>query len=138
MIVYIYDNNKKFMGSSQAQLDPLETERKGENVYILPANSTTIAPPAQKDGYNIIWNGVSWGYQEIPKPKEPDPYILTEEDLKRNKIGEIQARLTELSQDFVQANLGAVINDIESRKAEFKNLHNELRVLLGKQPRQYL
>lgn len=138
MIVYIYDNNKKFMGSSQAQLDPLETERKGENVYILPANSTTIAPPAQKDGYNIVWNGVSWGYQEIPKPKEPDPYILTEEDLKRNKIGEIQARLTELSQDFVQANLGAVINDIESRKAEFKNLHNELRVLLGKQPRQYL
>lgn len=56
---------------------------------------------------------------------------------KQARIGEIRIRLNELSQDFVQADLGAVFADIEERKAEFKALHNELRELLGKEPRLY-
>lgn len=50
---------------------------------------------------------------------------------------EIQARLNELSQDFVQVVVGAELDDIEERKQEFKELHNELRGLLGKEPREY-
>ena len=50
---------------------------------------------------------------------------------------EIQERLSQLSQDFVQAMAGAYFEDLEERKAEFQTLHNELRVLEGKEPREY-
>ena len=64
-------------------------------------------------------------------------HVVTEEEKKQVRIIEIQARLNELTQDFVQADLGAVFADIEERKTEFKALHNELRELLGKEPRIY-
>lgn len=50
---------------------------------------------------------------------------------------EIELRLKELSEDFIQVQLGAVFEDIEDRRAEFKSLHNELRELLGLEPREY-
>ena len=63
------------------------------------------------------------------------PY--TEEELKRNRTYEIQARLNELTQDFTQMQCGAVFEDADERVAEFQTLHNELRTLLGKEPREY-
>ena len=53
------------------------------------------------------------------------------------RIHEIEARLKKLDQDFRQADLGAVIKDLDERKAEFITLHNELRQLLGKPAREY-
>ena len=35
-------------------------------------------------------------------------------------------------------NLGAVFDDLEARKSEFKTLHNELRELQGKDKRKYI
>lgn len=71
-------------------------------------------------------------------------FILDSKDIesienskKLRKIINIQSRLNELSQDFVQASLGAEFSDLEERKNEFKTLHNELRALLGKEPRVY-
>ena len=55
-----------------------------------------------------------------------------------NRIAEIKPRLEQLSQDLIQAQAGAVFEDLEERKAEFQKLHNELRVLLGKEPREYV
>lgn len=135
MVVYIYDNNKKYIGTRQAQIDPLETKKQGKEIYIMPANSTTIKPLELKDGYEIIWNSSNWEYQEIPKPKKPEPYTPSQQELRKFQI---QARLSELSQDFVQAQLGAEFSDLEERKTEFKTLHNELRMLLGKNPRNYV
>ena len=63
---------------------------------------------------------------------------LSAEELKQNRIYEIQARLNQLSQDFIQADLGAVFDDLEARKSEFKTLHNELRELQGKGKREYI
>lgn len=63
---------------------------------------------------------------------------LSAEELKQKRIAEIQSRLSQLSQDFIQANLGAVFDDLEARKSEFKTLHNELRELQGKEKRKYL
>lgn len=57
--------------------------------------------------------------------------------LEQAHIPEIKQRLNELSQDFVQVQLGAVIENIDERKTEFIELHNELRGLLGKSPREY-
>lgn len=62
---------------------------------------------------------------------------VTEEELKAQRKFEIIERLNQLSQDFVQAMAGAYFEDLEERKAEFQTLHNELRVLEGKEPRQY-
>lgn len=56
---------------------------------------------------------------------------------KSKRIKAIRERLTELSQDFTQIQLGAVFKDQEDRKNEFRELHNELRKLLGKEPREY-
>lgn len=56
---------------------------------------------------------------------------------RNNRISDIKARLSQLSEDFVQSWAGAVIIDIDDRKKEFAELHNELRVMLGKTPRSY-
>ena len=53
------------------------------------------------------------------------------------RIAQIKPRLEQLSQDLIQAQAGAVFEDLEERKAEFQELHNELRTLLGKEPREY-
>ncbi|MBE6691098.1 MAG: hypothetical protein E7590_07460 [Ruminococcaceae bacterium] len=47
----------------------------------------------------------------------------------------IRKRLEALSQDFMQVVAGEIIPDLDERKAEFVALHNELRVLEGKEPR---
>lgn len=73
----------------------------------------------------------------------------TETLTKQARISEIQTRLNKLSQDFMQAELGAdfgkttledgtVVNVIDLRKQEFITLHNELRTLLNKEPRIYI
>lgn len=62
---------------------------------------------------------------------------FTEAELEVKRANEIKVRLAELSEDFVQVWAGAVIIDIDDRKKEFAELHNELRVMLGKTPRSY-
>lgn len=59
----------------------------------------------------------------------------TQDELNKIRIAEIQARLTELDHDIVQDIAGEIVPNIEERKAEFVTLHNELRVLLGKEER---
>lgn len=59
----------------------------------------------------------------------------TQKELGNKRKYEIQERLTQLDQDIIQDMAGEVVPDIEERKAEFVELHNELRELLGKEPR---
>ena len=72
---------------------------------------------------------------------EKEEYMLcvpyTEEELTEIRSSQIKERLSELSQDFTQAWAGAYFPDLDKRKREFASLHNELRVLLGKEPRLY-
>ena len=62
---------------------------------------------------------------------------FTAEQIKERRIAEIKKRLSQLTEDFVQAWAGAHIGDIDARKREFAELHNELRALMGKEPRYY-
>lgn len=56
MKVYNYHPEyKHFTGASEADESPLEP-----GVYLYPANSTTIAPPAHEYGKVNVWNGSSW------------------------------------------------------------------------------
>ena len=60
MKTYHYNKQtKEYTHSETAFLDPLETQRQGKAVYLLPANATFVKP-ISADGYASVWNGISW------------------------------------------------------------------------------
>lgn len=64
MNAYKYnEQTKEYIGTEEALLDPLETEQQEKEVYLLPANATFTAPPAEKEGFARVWTGESW--QEV-------------------------------------------------------------------------
>ena len=64
MNVYKYnEDTKEYISTETALLDPLETKKQKKNIYLLPANATFTAPPAEKEGFAHVWNGESW--QEV-------------------------------------------------------------------------
>lgn len=62
---------------------------------------------------------------------------VTEEELTQQEIYELEVRLNQLTQDFIQMQCGAVFEDADERVAEFQAKHNRLRYLKGKEPREY-
>lgn len=71
MQVYKYDElTKEYTGVETAQINPLETELQGKEVWLLPANATFDMPLIVKDGYAQVYiNGV-WNYVEDNRGKE--------------------------------------------------------------------
>lgn len=88
MLAYRYDMfNYKYIGTINCQKDPIASKRKGEDVWLLPAHSTFIKPLPSKDGFDVVWNGSTWEYQEIPKPEpDPEPLPPTHEDIEKARI----------------------------------------------------
>lgn len=87
----------------------------------------------------ITWDDVN---SKNLVPSEISEYYIkfrepTQQDIIDMRMPIIEARLKKLDQDFRQVDLGAIIPDIEERKAEFIALHNELRQLLDKPAREY-
>ena len=89
MYAYKYDENKYYAGQQDCQIAPLESEKQGHPVYLLPADCTWAEPLNEKEGYKIKWNGEAWEYEEIPVPPEPEPPTL--DDVKAQKINELKA-----------------------------------------------
>ncbi len=107
-LVYLFDEkNKNFIGSEQAYIDPLETQIKGENVYLLPANATFQEPPADVPaGQVAVFNG-SWeivtdnrgkkilksddlgSYVAESEEIEPAEHILTDAEISGLDAGEL-------------------------------------------------
>lgn len=58
---------------------------------------------------------------------------------KQNKIEAeilpLKKELTALSEDIIQNLAGEIVPDIETRKAQFIEVHNQIRTLLDKKPR---
>ena len=90
MIAYRYDSNGLYIGNIPCQLDPRATKEAGEDVYLIPANSTLTEPPQEKEGYNVVWNGGAWEYIENPKP--PAPPEPTPEEIIEHKLTELDAQ----------------------------------------------
>ena len=89
MIAYRYDSETFFYdGEQECQLDPLETEAAGHEIWLLPGNCTWEHPLPPKEGFNVKWNGEAWEYDEIPVPPEPEPPTLDE--VKAAKIQELK------------------------------------------------
>lgn len=73
---------------------------------------------------------------------------VTEEELTQKEIYELEERLAQLTQDFIQMQCGAdfgtridedgnEISIADDRVTEFREKHNRLRYLKGKEPREY-
>lgn len=81
-LCYRYNENKEYIGSEEMYKDPLESELQKKDIWLLPADCTLIKPPEAKEGFLIVWNGDAWEYKEQEKPKEEEPYVPTEDELK--------------------------------------------------------
>lgn len=68
--VYIYDYAGYFIVEDFPQIDPLESQKAGREVLIMPANATEVEPPEDKEGFRIKWNGASWEYEKVEEVKE--------------------------------------------------------------------
>lgn len=81
MIAYLFDENGEFKYSYECQLDPLESEKQGKQIYLQPANSTLIAPPDVAENHKAIWNGTAWEDVDFtPQEVVEEPKELTEEE----------------------------------------------------------
>lgn len=96
---------------------------------------------AKTDGYTIY--EVPTGYENcVFEDFDDNGFNIQKYNARKQKeenqkrIPEIQSRLDQLSQDLVQDMVGEDVPDIKERKAEFVELHNELRILLGKDARE--
>lgn len=72
-----------FEGEQERQIDPVASRKAGEEIYLMPANCTETKPPADKAGFNIIFEAGKWSYKEQEKkeePSQPEPYEPTTED----------------------------------------------------------
>lgn len=98
MKAYLYnEKTKEFISEVNAQIDPLETKKKGENVYLLPANATFKEPMQAKEGFKIVFNGNGWEYQEIKVEEIPEEKEPTNEDISQMRQGEYMRRTDPLT-----------------------------------------
>ena len=74
MKIYNYSSfDGVYLGEGIADISPLEPD-----VFLIPANATTIAPPPFQDGKTINFQDGAWVLNDIPQPEpEPTPEPLT-------------------------------------------------------------
>ena len=126
---------KKYEGEVNCQLDPLETKIKGEEVWLLPANSTYETPPPSRDGFDIVWNGSAWECQEIPQPEPaPEP---TPEEQKQMRITELKAQLDGTDYKIIKCSEYSLAGvelpyNVAELHAERQALRDEINELEGK------
>ena len=78
MIFYCYDEKtKEYTGTQNGFIDPLETKKRGENVYLFPRNATYQKPPKTEENQAVIFNGDEW--EIIADYRNKTYYIGTEQ-----------------------------------------------------------
>jgi len=62
---YNYDAvSGEYTSETVARIDPIETEKSGNNIYLLPAFSTSVAPPPLHTGKVAVRVGKTWQLKE--------------------------------------------------------------------------
>lgn len=70
MLEYFYtDDTKEFLYANEVFIDPLESAKAGNDVYMFSVNATIIQPLEPKEGYAVIFNGETWQYIEDNRGK---------------------------------------------------------------------
>lgn len=89
MLAYSYNNEGYFIGSFECRVDPLESELRKEEVFLIPANSTTIKPIEYNlETEKIRWNESQWFVEKIVivDPIPPTPNELREKEYISNPL----------------------------------------------------
>ena len=95
----IYNYNKitgEFTSELTAQLDPLATQEKEENIYLIPANATAVAPPELAENEVAVFDGEDWEIkadfrgQKVYNKETKQQEIISE-------IGEIDRKYTKIT-----------------------------------------
>lgn len=96
--VYSYNDDGYYKGVEQCPIDPLETIKQNQNIYIVPANSTNKEPLPAKEGFKVKFDKTSkdWIYEEEPKTQEPEPYVPTEKDRLNEELWKAKGELQSL------------------------------------------
>lgn len=129
---YLFDDACYFSGENYAQIDPLETKAAGREIFILPANSTEIEPPPEKDGFKIKWNGASWEYEKIQTEPEPEPYEPTEADRLRERLYQIEEEFRKLDYIGVKIATGrATVAEYAQEIARMEELAEEKNEIMS-------
>lgn len=84
--VYAYDDTNKLIGKKI--LDYTDRSQNSGD-WQIPGNCTELLPLTNKEGFDIVWNGVEWEYKDIEKEPEPEPPTIKE--LQERKIQEFKA-----------------------------------------------
>lgn len=127
MKAYSYDDTtKKYKGEIDRQKDPLESKLVGHDVWLMPANSTLVEPLEAKEGFDIVWNDDHWEYEEVKKDPEPEPYVPTELDKKRQELWEAEQWLRD--HDYV----GTKIATGRATIADYADVIAEMNVCADK------
>ena len=130
MLAYSYDENKYYAGKQECQLDPLETEKVGHYVWLLPADCTLAEPLEEKEGYKVKWNGEEWEYEEIPIKEEEKPHELTEAEKKELQIMKLKLELASTDYKTLKWVDGALTDEeyaeVRAYRAELRAKINEL------------
>ena len=95
MLAYRYDGNGIYKGEVNCQLDPLESEKAGYEIYLTPANATCKEPLENKEGFDVkyVKDSDSWEYVEKKQDPEPTPYVPTEKEQLQNELFETKSEL---------------------------------------------
>lgn len=57
MNIYLFDENtKEYIGTDYTDIDPIETKRRGKDIYLMPPNATDIAPPETQENQVAVWD----------------------------------------------------------------------------------
>lgn len=127
----MYDEHtKEYIGEVEAQIDPLESELKEEEIYLLPANSTFDEPIEEQEGFKIVFDGEKWISEEIPQPeKEVEDKPLTNEDVELIRASlyrsEVDPLMSEYNRKkifnlFAEGEEEALLAEIEAKVEEIK------------------
>lgn len=85
MKLYVFDPDTfKFVGEKDAELDELQTEIAGRNIYKGEANSTFVEPPS-KEGYTAYYMRGAWELIANPTEEELAEQALAQAKVERAK-----------------------------------------------------
>ena len=125
MIAYRYDDKFMYVGVQTCQRDPIASAKAGKEIYLLPAQCTYEAPPELKEGFNIVWGGEAWEYQEIPaepEPETPEPHEPTIEEKIAQLDGQYQSDKQVLQGYYVEFMIAGNVAGMEVIKQELADL----------------
>ncbi len=106
--VYRYDEAGYYSEPCIVFPSPLE-----EGVWLMPADTTADAPPAERADCRIRWDGTAWQYEPIPREEEPQPTL---DESKAEKLAALKRERDRAEEEPITA--GGHLFDFDEKARE--------------------